>query len=53
MSTKFKQQHKLPTPRITKGVFGLRNYYVKDDMVHYEFITQILWDDLISHVSTN
>jgi hypothetical protein len=33
------------------GVFSLRNHSIKDEVVHHEFIPQIWWDDLISHVS--
>jgi hypothetical protein len=35
------------------GVFGLSNHFIKNGVVHYEFISQIWWVDLITHVSTN
>jgi hypothetical protein len=34
------------------GMFGLRNHSIQDEMVYHESIPQILWDDLIPHVST-
>jgi hypothetical protein len=41
MSTKFKQQYKLPTPRITKGVFGLRIFfklsYCRGDLQYFYY----------------
>jgi hypothetical protein len=36
-----------------KGLFGLRNHYIQIEVVHHGFIPQILWDDPISHISTN
>jgi hypothetical protein len=36
-----------------KEVFGLMNHYIQDKVIHQKFITQIWWDELISHVSTN
>jgi hypothetical protein len=37
----------------SKGVFGLRNHYIQIEVVHHGFISQIWWDDLIPHISTN
>jgi hypothetical protein len=39
--------------KITKGVFGLRNYYIQIKVVHHEFIPQIWWNNLIPYFSTN
>jgi hypothetical protein len=39
--------------RVSKWVFGSKNHYIQIKVVHYEFISQIWWDDLIPHISTN
>jgi hypothetical protein len=36
-----------------KGVFGLRNHFIQNVVVHHGSIPQIWWDDLIPHISTN
>jgi hypothetical protein len=36
-----------------RGVFGLRNHFIQIEVVHYEFISQIWWDNPIPHISTN
>jgi hypothetical protein len=35
------------------GVFGLRNHFIQNVVVHHGFIPQIWCDDLISRISTN
>jgi hypothetical protein len=35
------------------GVFGLRNPSIQNEVEHHRFISQIWWDDLIPHISTN
>jgi hypothetical protein len=38
---------------IVKGVFGLKNHFIQNVVVHHGSIPQICWDDLIPHISTN
>jgi hypothetical protein len=33
-------------------VFGLMNHSIQNEVVHYESISQIWWDDFIPHIST-
>uniref|UniRef100_A0A804PV00 WAT1-related protein n=1 Tax=Zea mays TaxID=4577 RepID=A0A804PV00_MAIZE len=40
-------------PTRNMGVFGLRNHFIQNVVVHHESITQIWWDDLMPHISTN
>jgi hypothetical protein len=35
------------------GVFGLRNHFIQNVVVHHGSISQIWWDDLIPNISTN
>jgi hypothetical protein len=34
-------------------VFSLKNYFIVDEVVHYESIHQIWWNDFISCIITN
>jgi hypothetical protein len=34
-------------------VFGLRNHSIQNEVVHYESIPQIRWDDHIPNITTN
>jgi hypothetical protein len=34
-------------------VFGLRNHFIQNMVLHPGSIPQIWWDDLIPHISTN
>jgi hypothetical protein len=36
-----------------KGVFGLRNHFIQDEVMNHKSIPQIWWDDHIPHISTN
>jgi hypothetical protein len=38
---------------LTNVVFGLRNHFIQNVVVHHESIPQICWDDLIPHISIN
>jgi hypothetical protein len=35
------------------GVFGLRNHFIQNVVVHHGSILQIWWDDLIPHINNN
>jgi hypothetical protein len=37
---------------LSNEVFGLMNHSIQNEVVHHEFISQIWWDDSISHIST-
>jgi hypothetical protein len=38
---------------VAKRVFGSRNHFIQNVVVHHGSIPQIWWDDLIPHISTN
>jgi hypothetical protein len=37
----------------TNRVFGLRNHFIQNVVLHHGSIPQIWWDDLIPYISTN
>jgi hypothetical protein len=37
----------------SKGVFGLRNHFIQDEVMHHESIPQIWSDYPIPYISTN
>jgi hypothetical protein len=38
---------------LVKSVSGLKNHFIQNKVVHHEFITQIMWYNIISNINTN